>query len=44
MEPSGGEDKNSQPIPGLEPLIMQSVAQRYTSYKTVILGFVLHEL
>jgi hypothetical protein len=27
---SGGE-KNSQPLPGLEPLIIQPVAQRYTT-------------
>jgi hypothetical protein len=28
---NGGEDKNSQPLPGLEPPIIQSVAQRYTT-------------
>jgi hypothetical protein len=28
---SGGEKKNSQPLPGLEPLIIQPVAQRYTT-------------
>jgi hypothetical protein len=27
----GGEEKNSQPLPGLEPPIIQSVAQRYTA-------------
>jgi hypothetical protein len=27
----GGEEKNSQPLPGLEPLIIQPVAQRYTT-------------
>jgi hypothetical protein len=27
----GGEEKNSQPLPGLEPPIIQPVAQRYTS-------------
>jgi hypothetical protein len=26
----GGEEKNSQPLPGLEPPIIQPVAQRYT--------------
>jgi hypothetical protein len=26
----GGEEKNSQPLPGLEPSIIQPVAQRYT--------------
>jgi hypothetical protein len=26
----GGEEKNSQPLPGLEPLIIQPVVQRYT--------------
>jgi hypothetical protein len=25
----GGEEKNSQPLPGLEPPIIQPVAQRY---------------
>jgi hypothetical protein len=28
---SGGEEKNSQPLPGLEPLIIQPVAQRYNT-------------
>jgi hypothetical protein len=27
----GGEEKNSQSLPGLEPLIIQPVAQRYTT-------------
>jgi hypothetical protein len=27
----GGEEKNSQPLPGLEPSIIQPVAHRYTS-------------
>jgi hypothetical protein len=27
----GGEEKNSQPLPGLEPPIIQSVSQRYTA-------------
>jgi hypothetical protein len=27
----GGEEKNSQPLPGLEPLLIQPVAQRYTT-------------
>jgi hypothetical protein len=27
----GGEENNSQPLPGLEPPIIQSVAQRYTT-------------
>jgi hypothetical protein len=27
----GGEEKNSQPLPGLEPPIIQAVAQRYTT-------------
>jgi hypothetical protein len=28
---SGGDEKNSQPLPGLEPPIIQPVAQRYTA-------------
>jgi hypothetical protein len=28
---SGGEEKNPPPMPVLEPLIIQSVAQRYTT-------------
>jgi hypothetical protein len=27
----GSEEKNSQPLPGLEPLIVQPVAQHYTT-------------
>jgi hypothetical protein len=27
----GGEEKNSQPVPGLETPIIQAVAQRYTT-------------
>jgi hypothetical protein len=27
----GGEEKNSQPLPGLEPPVIQLVAQRYTT-------------
>jgi hypothetical protein len=27
----GGEEKNSQPLPGLEPPIIQPLAQRYTA-------------
>jgi hypothetical protein len=27
----GGEEKNSQPLPGLEPPIIQPVTQRYTT-------------
>jgi hypothetical protein len=27
----GGEEINSQPLPGLEPQIIQPVAQRYTT-------------
>jgi hypothetical protein len=27
----GGEEKNSQPLPGLEPPIIQPLAQRYTT-------------
>jgi len=32
----GGEEKNSQPLPGLEPPIIQPVAQRYTEEYTFI--------
>jgi hypothetical protein len=28
---SGGEEKNSQPLPKLEPPIIQPIAQRYTA-------------
>jgi hypothetical protein len=27
----GGEEKNSQPLPGLESLIIQPIAQRYNN-------------
>jgi hypothetical protein len=27
----GGEEKNSQPLPGLEPPVIQPIAQRYTT-------------
>jgi hypothetical protein len=27
----GGEEKHCQPLPGLEPLIIQAVAQHYTN-------------
>jgi hypothetical protein len=27
----GGEEKNSKPLPGIEPLIIQPVVQRYTT-------------
>jgi hypothetical protein len=27
----GGEEKNSQPLPGLEPLIIRPVVQSYTT-------------
>jgi hypothetical protein len=30
----GGEEKNSQPLPGIEPPIIQPIAQRYTSELT----------
>jgi hypothetical protein len=33
----GGEEKNSQALPGLEPPIMQSAAQHYTSELSRIL-------
>jgi hypothetical protein len=33
----GGEEKNSQPLPGLEPPIIQSVAQRYTTELSLFL-------
>jgi hypothetical protein len=32
----GGEEKNSQPLPGLEPPIIQTVVQRYTTEQTSI--------
>jgi hypothetical protein len=28
----GGEEKNSQPLPGIEPPIIQPLAQRYTDW------------
>jgi hypothetical protein len=31
----GGEEKNSQSLPGLEPSIIQLVAQRYTAELSV---------
>jgi hypothetical protein len=34
----GGEEKNSQSLPGLEPPIMQLVTKRYTIY------YILHKL
>jgi hypothetical protein len=33
----GGEEKNSQPLPRLEPLIVNSVAQCYTTELTWLL-------
>jgi hypothetical protein len=33
----GGEEKNSQPLPGLEPPIIQPVAQRYTTELSCLL-------
>jgi hypothetical protein len=35
----GGEEKNSQPLPGLEPPINQPVAQRYTTELFQLLHF-----
>jgi hypothetical protein len=35
----GGKEKNSQPLPGLEPQIIQPVAQRYTAELTQLLSF-----
>jgi hypothetical protein len=34
----GGEEKISQPLPGLEPLIIQPVAQRYTTELSQLLS------
>jgi hypothetical protein len=34
----GGEGKNSQPLPGLEPPIIKPVAQRYTTEISWLLG------
>jgi hypothetical protein len=36
----GGEEKNSQPLPGLEPPNVQPVAQRYTTELSRILFYV----
>jgi hypothetical protein len=35
----GGEEKNSQPLLGLEPPIIQPVAQRYTTELSRLLGY-----
>jgi hypothetical protein len=32
-----GEEKNSQPLPGLEPPIIQPAAQRYTTELSIII-------
>jgi hypothetical protein len=32
----GGEEKNSQPLPGLEPLIIQNVAHKFLKKKNYI--------
>jgi hypothetical protein len=37
----GGEKKNSKPLPGLEPLIIHSVAERYTTELSYVLHLVL---
>jgi hypothetical protein len=37
----GGEEKNSQLLPGLEPPIIQAVAQRYTTDLSRLLHFYL---
>jgi hypothetical protein len=34
----GGEEKNSQPLPRLEPPIIQSIAQRYTTELSSVLS------
>jgi hypothetical protein len=34
----GGEEKNSQPLPGLEPPIIQPVAHSYTTESSRIIG------
>jgi hypothetical protein len=36
----GGEEKNSQPLPGLEPPIIQLVAQRCTTELSDVLLFI----
>jgi hypothetical protein len=43
----GGEEKNSHPLPGLEPPIIQPIAQRYTDWTlpaliTIILPDILY--
>jgi hypothetical protein len=40
----GDEEKNSQPLPGLEPPIIQPVAQRYTTELSCFTCYVQHEL
>jgi hypothetical protein len=40
----GGEEKNSQPLPGLEPPIIQPVAQRYTTEIPRLHGMFLKKL
>jgi hypothetical protein len=40
----GGEEKNSHPLPGLEPLIIQPVAQRYTPDLSRLLCTLIHVL
>jgi hypothetical protein len=37
----GGEEKNSQPVPGLEPPIIQPVTQRYTTRLSRLLVLIL---
>jgi hypothetical protein len=34
----GGEEKNSQPLPGLDPPTIQPVAQRYTAELSQLSG------
>jgi hypothetical protein len=34
----GGEEKNSQPLPGLEPLIIQPLDQSYTTELSQLLA------
>jgi hypothetical protein len=36
----GGEDMNSQPLPGLEPAVFQPLAQRYTAELSRLLSCV----
>jgi hypothetical protein len=40
----GGEKKNSQPLPGLEPPIIQPISQRYTTELTRLLDCSLNKL